>query len=342
MVYLVCYGIYCDPLIQPNNKQGFAVAVYTPVPPEELKAFLSLYDIESLVSYEGIEQGVSNTNYHVFTMNDRFILTLFEPHRVHEEDIEGFMNYTIVLEKAGVPCPKTLVQKNGSVAGRLMGRPAALFSFLQGDGGNASMLTPSLCEKAGAVLAAMHKAAPGVAGIGPNHFGLERWRAWVEDLSPAMHNIAPGLNEWTKAEYDWVADRWPRALPAGAIHADYFPDNVFFKDGEVSGVIDFHFVCRDFLAYDLAIAINAWTFDARNDFQDERMDAMMRGYQSVRPLSQAEKDSLPVLLRGAGLRFLLSRIEEKLAWTPGCFMVPHDPMVFEKRLRHFQSFPMDF
>ena len=124
--------------------------------------------------------------------------------------------------------------------------------------------------------------------------------------------------------------------PSGAIHADYFPDNVFFRDGEVSGVIDFHFVCTDLFAYDFAIAINAWSFDEKNDFRQDRMDALMRGYNSIRPLSQAEMISLPVLLRAAALRFLLSRIEEKLTWKPGDFMKPHDPMVFDKRLRHFQ------
>lgn len=316
------------------------MAVYTHVSAADLTQFLALYDAGNLVAHEGITQGVSNTNYFVTTDRARYVLTLFEPHRVHADDIPAFMNYAIILERAGVPCPATLVQKNGAVSSALCRRPAALFSVLEGEGGSAPMLSPALCGKAGAVLAKMHQAVSGRAIAGPNHFSLDRWEQWVSSLDAKMDSIHPGLFLQTRAELDRVAAHWPAGLPAGAIHADYFPDNVFFKDGEITGVIDFHFVCHDVFAYDLAIAINAWAFDTNNEFSQERMDAMMRGYQSVRLLTQAEHDALPVLLRAAALRFLLSRIEEKLAWTPDTMMVPHDPMVFEKRLRHFQSMDM--
>lgn len=151
-----------------------------------------------------------------------------------------------------------------------------------------------------------------------------------------MNRIADGLYKFCADEYDYIASHWPKDLPCGAIHADYFPDNVFFDGGDVSGVIDFHFVCTDYFAYDLAIALNAWCFDAKNEFQQTRMDSFLRGYQSVRPLSKEEQLSMAVLLRAAALRFLLSRTEEKLNWKDGDFMVPHDPMVFEERLKHFQ------
>lgn len=313
------------------------MAVYTPVTEIELKDFLSAYDLGGLRAFDGIEAGVSNTNYFVTTDAGRYVLTLFEPHRVRPEDIPYFIHYSSTLEQAGVPCPKTLLRRDGKSVSSLCGRPAAFFSVLEGDGATTASLTPDACEKAGAVLAKMHLAAGNIHETALNHFGMNRWTLWVGDLGASMDRIAPGLYDFARTELDWVSSRWPSNLPSGTIHADYFPDNVFFKDENVSGVIDFHFVCTDLFAYDLAIAINAWCFDKDNKFQPSRFSAIMRGYNSVRQLSQAELDALPVLLRAASLRFLLSRIEEKLNWTPGDFMVPHDPMVFESRLRHFQS-----
>lgn len=312
------------------------MAVYTPVSADELSAFLSGYSIGSLISHEGIAAGVSNTNYFIDTTTGRYVLTLFEPHRVHEDEIPFFMNYAICLEDHGVPCPKTLLRKDGSFRGTLNDRPAAIFSLLSGDGGSVSTLTPAKCEAAGEVLARMHRAAQNYKAASPNHFGLKRWQDWLTAIGSDMNKIADGMYKFAADEYDFVASHWPKDLPAGAIHADYFPDNVFFEGDSVTGVIDFHFVCTDLFAYDLAIAANAWSFDADNHFQKDRMDALIRGYQSVRPLSHDEILSLPVLLRAASLRFLLSRIEEKLKWKPDDFMTPHDPMVFEKRLKHFQ------
>ncbi len=312
------------------------MAVYTKVSAEDLSSFLTSYNIGTLVSHEGIEAGVSNTNYFVDTTTGRYVLTLFEPHRVHAEEIPFFMNYTICLEDHGVPCPKTLVRKDGSTSATLNDRPAALFSLLHGEGATVSTLTPAMCESAGEVLARMHMAAQYYKATSPNHFGPRRWQDWLTMIGPDMNRIADGLYKFAADEYDYVGSHWPKDLPAGAIHADYFPDNVFFDGDEVTGVIDFHFVCTDIFAYDLAIAVNAWSFDENNEFRKDRMDALMRGYQSMRPLSPDEQRSMAVLLRAAALRFLLSRIEEKLKWKPDDFMKPHDPMVFEKRLRHFQ------
>ncbi len=313
------------------------MAVYTEVSHADLKEFLLSYDIGTLVRFEGIEQGVSNTNYHVFTDKGRFILTLFEPHRVHAQDIPYYVDYAVTLEREGVPAPLTLPRNDGSVLGTLSGRPAAIYSFLEGEGGHAGMLNADLCGKAGMVLAKMHLAAGQISKTAKNHFGLERFETWVGAMGSNMNRIKDGMYDLTRSELDWIKVKIPSHLPSGAIHADFFPDNVFFKDGEVTGVIDFHFVCHDLFAYDLAIAINAWCFDQNNNFDEVRMQAMMRGYNSVRPMSQAEHDALPVLLRAGALRFLLSRCEEKLAWAPDRLMKPHDPLVFEKRLKHFQQ-----
>lgn len=313
------------------------MAVYTPVSEAELRSFLSSYDIGSLMSYEGIEAGVSNTNYHVFTDHDRFILTLFEPHRAKAEDIPYFIDYSMHLEANGVQCPQTMVRKNGQKVSTLCNRPAAFFSFLEGTSETAATLTPELCNRAGKTLARMHKAAASFTPHHDNDFGVRRWRQWLTEMGRNMNKIDDGLYLAAAAELSWIEDHWPDHLPTGAIHADYFPDNVFFKDGIVSGVIDFHFVCTDIFAYDLAIAINAWTFDGGNSFVPERFDAMLAGYEAIRPLSAAEKLAFSTLLRAASLRFLLSRCEEMLKWQPGDFMKPHDPLVFASRVKFFQG-----
>jgi homoserine kinase type II len=313
------------------------MAVYTPVSEKDLIAFLESYDIGSLISFKGIEAGVSNTNYHVFTDRGRFILTLFEPHRVHADDIPFFVDYSIHLEKYGIPCPATLVRKDGKMIASLCDRPAVIFSFLEGNSATAATLTPDLCGEAGKSLAQMHMAAATFGQSSANNFGLPRWRDWMSHMGRSMNKISDGLYMSAAAELSWIEENWPDKLPKGAIHADFFPDNVFFRDGYVSGVIDFHFVCTDSFAYDLAIAVNAWSFDAANMFRPERFDAMMAGYESVRPLSEDEKKAFPVLLRASSLRFLLSRCEEMLKWKPGDFMKPHDPMVFAKRVEFFRG-----
>ena len=316
------------------------MAVYTRVTAPDLIEFLSHYDLGDLVSHEGIAAGVSNTNYFLTTSEGRYILTLFEPHRVNPEDIPFFIHYATTLQKAGVPCPETLLRRDGKGVSPLCNRPAAIFSILAGDGAAAGTLTPQMCEQAGAVLANMHLAARTMLETQRNHFGLLRWQNWMDKLGSTMDVIAPGLHALTANELSNIESGWPRELPQGPIHGDYFPDNVFFGDDGVTGVIDFHFVSTDLFAYDLAIAANAWSFDGANEFVPARFEALLRGYELLRPLLPAERAAMPLLLRAAALRFLLSRIEEKLNWKEGDFMKPHDPLVFEKRLRHFQVFQL--
>lgn len=311
------------------------MAVYTPVSQEQVSSFLESYDVGKLIALTGIEQGVSNTNYKVQTTSGLYILTLYEPHRVRPEDVPVYIDYMAQLEKGGVPCPHVLRRKDGSLVAGLNGRPATLVSYLDGEGQSAATLMPEKCRAAGETLGRMHLAVTPGATTLPNHYGMARWQGWVDRLGPAMDDIAPGLRDLCEQTLADISRDWPSRLPNGAIHADYFPDNVFFAGDQVTGVIDFHFVCDDFFAYDLAIAVNAWCFDAYNNFVPDRMQALLTGYQALRGLLQNEAAAFPVLLQAAALRFLLSRIEEKLKWRPGDFMTPHDPLVFAQRLRHW-------
>ena len=313
------------------------MAVFTPLDTDDILTHLTQYDLGALVSFDGIEAGVSNTNYFVETTKNRYVLTLFEPHRVRAEDIPAYVEYSTVLEQNGVPCPKTIRTKSGASIVTLKNRPSAFFSVLHGVCGSVGMLTPYLCARGGETLAKMHRAAMHIKTKTPNHFGITKWNKWVDGIGSSMNAIEDGLFDTVRTEMDFINQNWPKDLPRGQIHGDYFADNVFFENSNVTGVIDFHFVCDDFFAYDLAIAINAWSFDSQNVFQPERMDSMLTGYESIRPLTAGERERFPALLRAASLRFLLSRIEEKLKWKAGDFMVPHDPLVFEKRLQHFRG-----
>lgn len=313
------------------------MAVYTPVPQDALIEFLRHYPLGALQSYKGIEQGVSNTNYHLYTDTGHSILTLFEPHRVHEGDIPFFLDYTDCMAHAGIPCPAVIADTDGNKVRTLCHRPAVIFQFLDGDGGHAGMITPAIMWQVGALNARMHNAAQSLAGTQDNHFGPKRWAAWLDAMGERMDGVSSGLHALCRAEYNALMAAWPKELSRGAIHGDLFPDNVFFDGGHISGVIDFHFVCTDFFAYELAIIANAWCFDADNIFQQDRFDALLGGYTSVRPLSTAEQGAFKSFLRAASLRFLLSRAEEFINHKPDNLMKPHDPLVFLTRLKHFQN-----
>ncbi len=311
------------------------MAVYTHVDNETLARFLEAYDLGALRSYEGIAQGVSNTNYILNMESGRYILTLFEPRRVDTAHVPFFLSYATHLADAGIPAARAVVNRQGRLSGTLMGRPAAIMSFC--DGAHPAVITPDLCHQAGTLAAQIHVAGAAFGQTLPNDYGPSRWHAWLAGMAEHLGDIAFGLHAAVEHELNAYDGTWPDDLPRGAIHGDLFPDNVFFNGGKVSGVIDFHFACTDMLAYDLAIMINAWCFDEAAVFQPARYEHLMAGYQAVRPLNNEEKAALPLLLRGAALRFVLSRCEEVLSYKEGDVMTPHNPLAFIKRLEFFQE-----
>lgn len=313
------------------------MAVYTTVEEEEMKDFVSLYDLGEYHSHVGIQAGVSNSNFILRTDRGKFIVTLFEPHRVREEDVSFFLSYVEHLKQENVGCPKTFRTKSGEQYTIFKERPASIFEFMRGTCGDIAVHTPKICFEGGALLGQMHKASESFKQTSPNLFGIEKWQQWAKDLCPKADVFKEGLCSIVQSEMAFLNDNWPKDLPSGAIHGDYFDDNVFYDGENAVGVIDFHFVCTDFYAFDLAIAINAWCFNAFNHLEEDRYQNFMKGYESVRPLSEEEKEAFPVLLRGGSMRFLLSRMEEGLQYTEGDFMVPHDPLVFLDKLNCFQK-----
>jgi homoserine kinase type II len=312
------------------------MAVYTEVADDELFAFLADYDIGEVVSIKGIAEGVENSNYLLQTAHapgdapQSHILTLYEK-RVREEDLPYFLGLMDHLAETGFPCPTPIHGRDGEALRTLAGRPAAIVSFLSGMWPRKS--TPDHCSRVGAALAHMHAAAAGFEGHRRNDMSVESWRQLADSTRAGANAVSAGLAELIEDEFAEVSAAWPMDLPDGIIHADLFPDNVFFLGAEFSGFIDFYFACNDALAYDLAICINAWCFEADASLNVTKARALLRGYASVRPLGHAEYDALPILARGSALRFLLTRLYDWINHDPSALVRPKDPMQFLARLR---------
>jgi homoserine kinase type II len=310
------------------------MAVYTDVSDEELSDFLAAYDLGGLVSCKGIAEGVENSNYLLQTERGRFILTLYEK-RVNEADLPFFLALMAHLAGKGIATPLPVKARDGDALRRLAGRPAVIVTFL--DGMSARRPSAEQCGQLGEALARLHLAAADFnAHRRENALGPDGWRPLLERSGPAANTVQPGLYGFADEELLHLESAWPKGLPAGVIHADLFPDNVFFLRGALSGIIDLYFACNDLLAYDLAICLNAWCFEPDYAFNITKGRALVAGYSRVRPLEAAEREALPVLCRGAALRFMLTRLYDWLNVPPGALVKPHDPMAYVRRLRAHQ------
>ena len=307
------------------------MAVYTDVSDDVLRQYLTAYDLGSLLSCKGIAEGVENSNFLLRTTAGQFILTLYEK-RVAASDLPFFIGLLDHLAGSGFNCPQPVRMKNGEALGRLEGRPAAIVTFLDGMG--VSHPEPDHCHQAGETLAQLHDKAADMDLSRRNALDPKGWRDLIDANLARADEVEPGLAQMIRSQFDACQREWPSDLPRGVIHGDFFKDNVFFLDGRLTGVIDFYFACNDLLAYDLAIAINAWCFRDDLSFDRDLSAALIAGYQSRRPLDDGEKDALPLLVRGAALRFLLTRLNDWLNVPEGALVLPHDPRAFSARLRH--------
>jgi len=312
------------------------MAVYTHVADDELEAFLGAYDIGMLSSYKGIAEGVENSNYFLQTDQDNFILTLYEK-RVDPADLPFFLGLMDHLAAAGIVCPTPIHGKDGEALRTLAGRPAVIISFLKGI--SPRRVDVRHCAPLGRALAGMHLAADGFEMTRPNALSLSGWRPLFDRCGPRAHEVQNGLAGEIELELEFLEENWPKeeALPRGVIHADLFPDNVFFLGDDVSGLIDFYFACNDFLAYDLAICINAWCFEKDGSFNVTKARHMLNAYRKVRPFSQEELEAIPILLRGSALRFLLTRLHDWLHHPEGALVTPHNPLEYHRKLRFHQG-----
>jgi homoserine kinase type II len=306
------------------------MAVYTDVSAEDLQAFLTDYEIGRLVSLKGIAEGVENSNYFVFTDLGPYVLTLYEK-RVREEDLSFFIGLMEHLAARGVPCPTPIRDRAGQALKRLNGRPAALASFLKGL--SPRRTTPEHCAAVGRAVAELHLQGADFGIRRENDLSLAGWQKLADGCGARADEVEPGLAGEIAEELETFASCWPNNLPSGVIHADLFCDNVFFDGPHLSGIIDFYFACNDLFAYDVAICLNAWCFENHRELNVTKARALLAAYRQVRPFEAAELAALPLLARGAALRFLMTRLYDWLHPVEGALVTPKDPREYLAKLR---------
>lgn len=309
------------------------MAVYTDISTESLEEFLQRYDLGKLLSFKGIAEGVENSNYFVKTEINSYILTLYEK-RVNASELPFFINLMEYLSSQGLNCPLPIRDKKNIALAELSGKPAALVSFLEGL--SVKRASPAHCYALGKVLAELHKAGKNFNMKRENSLSVRNWRPLLNASGEKTNSVADGLYIYLQQELDILEKEWPSDLPSGVIHADLFPDNVFFINEKVSGVIDFYFACTDFFAYDLAICLNAWCFEADSSYNLTKGEALFSGYQSIRPLINDEKKNFSLLCRGSAIRFALTRLYDWLNVPEGALVRPKNPMEYKRKLAFHQ------
>jgi homoserine kinase type II len=310
------------------------MAVYTEVSDEELEAFIGEYEIGQLVSFKGIAEGVENSNYLIQTNIDTYILTLYEK-RVDPKNLPFFLGYMDHLASQNIACPTPISGRDGEALRSLCGRPAAIISFLKGMWPR--RIHPEHCAELGEAMARLHLAGEAFPLSLPNVLSVAGWRSLFEQCRDQADSVIDGLEDILESEISHLEAAWPEGLPTGIIHADLVPDNVFFLGNKLSGLIDFYFACNDFFAYDLAICLNAWCFEADGSFNVTKAKLMLSRYRKVRPFTDDELSALPLLARGAATRFLLTRLYDWLNTPPDAMVKRKDPREYLHKLRFHQQ-----
>jgi homoserine kinase type II len=310
------------------------MAVYTDVRDDELEGFLAGYDLGQLMACKGIAEGVENSNFLLRTSRGSFILTLYEK-RVNAADLPFFIGLMEHLAARGLTCPQPVKNRAGAALGTLSGRPAAIVTFLDG----MWLRRPEVahCGALGEALGKLHLAGADFPLRRKNALSVDGWRPLYQATASRADSVQQGLAEMIADELELLEKRWPHDLPQGVIHADLFPDNVFFLGDRLSGLIDFYFACTDTLAYDVAVCLNAWCFEPDQSFNVTKGRALLAGYRRVRKLDREECAALPLLSRGAALRFLLTRLLDWLETPPGALVRRKDPLEYRRKLRFHQK-----
>jgi homoserine kinase type II len=310
------------------------MAVYTEIADEEVQAFAGEYEIGRVVACKGIAEGIENSNFLLVTECGSYILTLYEK-RVKQHDLPFFLALMEHLAARDIPCPTPIRGRDGRALRTLAGRCAAIVTFLRGMWPRRP--TVMHCQALGAALAKMHIAGEDFPIRRENDLSVSGWRPLYEATAARANALSPDLTMELAGELATLERRWPQDLPFGVIHADLFPDNVFFEGERLSGLIDFYFACQDFLAYDLAVCINAWCFETDGSFNVTKTRRFVAEYQRVRPLFPEELRELPLLARGAAMRFLLTRLYDWLHAPKNALVTPKNPMEYLQKLRFHRS-----
>jgi homoserine kinase type II len=312
------------------------MAVYTDITDEELTALLADYELGQPLALKGVAEGVENSNFLLETEVGRYFLTVYEK-RVNEADLPFFLGLMKWLGEHGYPSATPVPDRAGAMLKRVRGKPCVIVTFLRG----LSVRRPTVahCREAGEGLAWLHEASADFPMRRENDLGQAAWAPMFAASRHEAEALKPGLAEVIEADLERIAGRWPQGLPEGVIHADFFPDNVFFQAQRFAGAIDFYFACTDALAYDIAVALNAWCFEPDGSFNVTAARALVAGYERRRPLSAPERAALPVLAHGAAMRFFLTRLHDWFATPAGALVRPKDPLEYERKLAVHRASP---
>ena len=310
------------------------MAVYTYISQEDLDQFLSLYSMEEIISFEGIRSGVSNSNYILFSKKNKYILTIFEE-MTNEKDLPYFFQLMNHLNNNKIMCPKVIKDKDNNFSNVLKGKQAAISSFLEGQ--SVDHIKPFHCAELGMMVAKFHNESSKLEIYRENELGIKR----LENLITSVEKIHDQLNrsviDLIHNEYDYLIKNISFNIPSGIIHADLFPDNIFFHGNKLSGIIDFYFSCNDFYAYEIATCLNAWCFEQNNEFNISKAKALLSSYNLHKEFSSEELKCLPLLARASALRYLLTRLIDFHTKEDSELVIKKDPNEYLKKLKFHQT-----
>ena len=313
------------------------MAVYTKLSEDKLKNLFSKYDLGKLLDHKEIKEGIENTNYFIKTEKGKFILTLYEK-RVDEKDLPFFIGLMKNLFNKNFPSPEPIINRNGNYISEVLNKKAAVVSFLNGD--TKKILNPNDCYQVGVNAAKLHLITKGLKGKRENKLSVDSWRKIYNKVKKDCSKIHLNLPSVIEKNLDEIEKNWPKNIPAGIIHADLFPDNIFFKGNKLSGIIDYYFSCYDFYAFEIAICLNALCFEGKSEnlsFNVTKAKKFIDGYSSIRKLTEDEKQSIKILCQGAAIRFLLTRVFDYLNLIEGAIVTIKDPIEYLKRLEFHNS-----
>ena len=301
------------------------MAVHTKLSKRDILEILSVYKVGNLINFSGIQDGIENTNYKIRTTKNNYVLTIFEE-RVNKKYLPFFLNLMLNCDKKNISCPKPILDSNDNLINSFNQKKIAIFSFLNGK--SKKSWTEINCFDVGKILGQFHFVNKNLKKKINNEFSLDFWKKIFKKMSKSkLDSLIPGIHELLKTELEFLDQNWPKDLPKGIIHADLFPDNVFFDRKTISGILDFYFSCHDFLIYDLAVTINAWCFN-KGKFNQSFFNQIVKGYQSKRILTEKEKIQFNIILRGASLRFLLTRLYDSINTKKNSIVVLKDPIEY--------------
>ena len=310
------------------------MAVFTKLEKNEIEDFLKDYSIGNLISFEGIVKGTENTNYKIITTKNKYILTILEK-RVQPEDLPFFMDLQNELAAHGFDCPLPVKNNKKSIINKLKDKSAVIISFLQGE--NLTNVMPEHCYELGLKIAQFTNITKNLNLSRPNSVGYKTWVSIYENFKNINNESYQEYFQILSKELIFLKNNWPTNLPTAIIHADLFIDNILFIKNKISGIIDFYFSCNDFIAYELALTINAWCFNKDVTFNYKNYNSLMMGFENISSLNIQEKASMNVLLRGAAVRILVTRLHDKIFHPDDALVKLKDPKEYLNILKWHQQ-----